>query len=126
MAGFEFPGNGLHHVLKGHNAKYLAVFVDHERKLDPGRTEVLQQFHAGQAFRHKDRRLKEAFARQIQRFATQGCPQEGPRRDDAHHIMQPTAHHREPGVLGGLQTAQIFFRRDQPIQNDDIPTRHHQ
>ena len=126
MAGFEFPGNGLHDVLKGHNPEDLAVFVDDERELDPGRTEVLQQFHASQTFGHKDRRLKKAFARQVQGFAAQGCPQEGTRCDDAHHIMQPTANHREPGVLGCLQTAQVFFCRDEPIEHDDIPTRHHQ
>ena len=75
VARLEFARNRFHDVLQGDDSEDLTVLIDHEGKLNPRGTEILQQLHSGETFGHKNRRLQKAFAGQIERFTTQRCPQ---------------------------------------------------
>ncbi|MNK88333.1 hypothetical protein D3C87_1082930 [compost metagenome] len=124
LIGLELAGNGLDQVLQRDQTQHLAVFVDHEGDLAAGRTEILEQLHAGDALRHEHGRLEHR--RQLGTLATQAAGQQLTRADHAQNVVHPPPDHGKARVVRFLDPAQVLFLGKANVQIDHIAARHHQ
>ena len=85
---------------------------------------MLQQFHAGQRFRHENGGLQ--IGAKIRVFTTQGLGQKDLGINDAQYFVKTPFAYRKAGVLGRLNALQIFVQRLIDIQVDDVAFRNHQ
>ncbi|MNS65395.1 hypothetical protein D3C72_985590 [compost metagenome] len=120
----EFAGNGLDQVLQRDQTQHFAVFVDDKGDLAAGAAEVLQQLHAGHAFRHEHGWLHHC--QQVGLLAAQPARQQLARADHADDVVHAAAHDRKARVVGFFDAVQVFIERLFHVQVHDIAARHHQ